>query len=335
MAIILDGARCAADLKAELREASRRFFRKPRLAAVLVGDDPASQVYVKNKGRDCDECGFHFEDHILAASVSHLALCELIRQLNEDNRIDGILVQLPLPKTLHEQAVLSVISKEKDVDCFTAGNVGNMVLGSASFLPCTPAGIMHLLRYYEIPISGKHCVIVGRSNIVGKPLAHLMLEADATVTICHSKTENLAQITRQADILVSAVGCAEFVTADMVKPGAVVVDVGMNRNVQGKLCGDVCFEEVEKIASAITPVPGGVGPMTRAMLMANVFKAAQRSQFRNLMPRSAPKSPYPDGDQNIMACPCCGSGEWLHNADEAPMNFCGQCGQAIDWSWEG
>ena len=276
MAIILDGARCAAELKAELRGAAAWFPRKPGLAAIIVGDDPASKIYVRNKGRDCGDCGFYFEDYTLGANTTQLELLSCIRRCNENDKIDGILVQLPLPETLHTMGALGAIYASKDVDCFTAANIGYMAWGCANFLPCTPAGIMYLLRQYNIPIAGKHCVIVGRSNIVGKPLAHLMLTADATVTVCHSKTQELAQLTCQADILVAAVGRTNFITREMVKPGAVVIDVGMNRDAKGKLCGDVHFEEVKEIASAITPVPGGVGPMTRAMLMTNVFRATQR-----------------------------------------------------------
>lgn len=275
MATILDGVKCAAELKAEIYEATSQLPRQPGLAAILVGDDPASQVYVRNKGRDCAECGFRFEDHILPASVTQPELIELIWRLNADPAIDGILVQLPLPKKFHEFGVLSAISTSKDVDCFRSLNVGLMHQGYARFQPCTPAGIMHLLRYYEIPIAGKHCVIAGRSNIVGRPLAELMLQADATVTVCHSKTPHLEAETWRADILVSATGLPGLISASMVKPGAVVVDVGISRTVNGKLCGDVRTELVAEIASAITPVPGGVGPMTRAMLMWNVLKAAQ------------------------------------------------------------
>lgn len=276
MAIILDGLKCAAELKAEINEAASQLPRQPGLAAILVGDDPASQVYVKNKGRDCAECGFYFRDYVLPANVTQSDLTQLIWDLNAKDFIDGILVQLPLPRSLHERGILGSIYQSKDVDCFTAVNVGHMTLGYASFIPCTPGGITHLLRHYDIPIAGKHCVIIGRSNIVGKPLAQLMLQSDATVTVCHSKTPNLEAFTRQADILVVAAGRAQLISASMVKPGAVVVDVGMNRDAHGKLCGDVCFNEVQEIASAITPVPGGVGPMTRAMLMWNVLKAAER-----------------------------------------------------------
>lgn len=248
----------------------------PGLAVVLVGEDPASEVYVKNKGKACEEVGISYELFRLSASVTQQELEETICSLNEREDIDGILLQLPLPGKLDSDRVVSLIRPDKDVDAFHPDNIGHIMRGDYIFLPCTPAGIMQMLRESGINPTGKRCVVVGRSDIVGKPMAMLLLHADATVTICHSKTENLAQICREADILISAVGKAGFITSDMVCPGAVVVDVGMNRNAEGKLCGDVDFASVEPVASYITPVPGGVGPMTVAMLLQNTLEAAKR-----------------------------------------------------------
>lgn len=247
----------------------------PGLAVVLVGDDPASRVYVNNKKKACEFCGFHSESYELSASTSQTELLELIDKLNADPLIDGILVQMPLPKHIDSDAVVNRILPSKDVDAFHPVNVGKIMLGDYDFLPCTPAGVMELLKYYNIDPTGKNCVVIGRSNIVGKPMSMLMLHANATVTVCHSKTNNLKEITKTADILIAAIGRPLFVTADMVKPGAVVIDVGINRNSEGKLCGDVDFENVAPIASAITPVPGGVGPMTIAMLMQNTLTSAK------------------------------------------------------------
>lgn len=280
MAIILDGKACAESIKADLRGQYKNRTEKPKLAVILVGDDPASQVYVRNKIKDCQDCGFEYEDYVLNSDVSELAIIELIDKLNKDNSVNGILVQLPLPAHIDEREVLEEIDSNKDVDCFGAEKIGRLVLEDTFFAPCTPAGISRLLNYYDIPVAGKHCVVVGRSNIVGKPMASLMLNSDATVTVCHSYTQDLPSFTKQADILIVAVGKAGFITADMVKPGAVVIDVGMNRDENGKLCGDVCFDEVKDVASAITPVPGGVGPMTRAALMLNLSFAHNVQNFR-------------------------------------------------------
>lgn len=275
---ILDGKSLAAKLKAQTREEAARLPRRPGLAVILVGDDPASRVYVNGKKKDCEECGFYSEEYALPEATSQQELLELIRTLNGRDNIDGILVQMPLPRHLLPREVIQAISPEKDVDCFHPQNVGAMFTGSAGFLPCTPGGVMALLDEYGIDPAGKQAVVLGRSNIVGKPMAVLLLDRNATVTICHSKTPNLTEICRQADILVSAVGKTGLVTGDMVKEGAVVVDVAMNRDENGRLCGDVDFSAVSRKASYLTPVPGGVGPMTRAMLMRNTFFSAQRRQ---------------------------------------------------------
>lgn len=275
---ILDGKSLAAKLKAQTREEAARLPRRPGLAVVLVGDDPASRVYVNGKKKDCEECGFYSEEYALPENTSQLELLELIRTLNGRDNIDGILVQMPLPRHLLPREVIEAISPEKDVDCFHPQNVGAMFTGSAGFLPCTPGGVMALLDEYWIDPAGKQAVVLGRSNIVGKPMAVLLLDRNATVTICHSKTPNLTEICRQADILVSAVGKTGLVTGDMVKEGAVVVDVAMNRDENGRLCGDVDFSAVSRKASYLTPVPGGVGPMTRAMLMRNTLFSAQCRQ---------------------------------------------------------
>ncbi|MBO5908843.1 MAG: bifunctional methylenetetrahydrofolate dehydrogenase/methenyltetrahydrofolate cyclohydrolase FolD [Clostridia bacterium] len=245
----------------------------PGLAVIIVGNDPASQVYVGSKERACNELGMYSEKYELPESTDEETLLALIDELNKKDSIHGILCQLPLPRHINEKAVIDAIDPGKDVDAFHIANVGKIMIGDFDFLPCTPAGIMEMLKYKGIDPAGKHCVVIGRSNIVGKPMAMLMLHANATVTICHSKTQNLKELCRQADILVAAVGKARFVTPDMVKPGAIVIDVGMNRP-DGKLCGDVDFDAVEPICSAITPVPGGVGPMTITMLMKNTLKAA-------------------------------------------------------------
>lgn len=278
MAKIIDGKALAAQVKARCAAGAQGLARRPGLAVILVGDDPASRVYVSGKERDCAECGFLSFEHKLPADTTEQGLLTLIDRLNGDGAVDGILVQLPLPAHLNEEKVLNAIAPDKDVDCFHPVNVGKMVTGQPVFLPCTPAGVMEMLRAYEIPVAGRHCVVLGRSNIVGKPMATLLLAQSGTVTICHSKTPDLAAFTRQADILVSAVGRTGLVRADMVKEGAVVIDVAMNRNAEGKLCGDVDFAAVEKKASYITPVPGGVGPMTRAMLMENLLTAARHHQ---------------------------------------------------------
>ena len=275
---ILDGKALAAKMKKTVAKESAALPRKPGLAVILVGDDPASAVYVRNKEKDCADCGFLCLDYHLSADTTEAELLELIAQMNDAPEVDGILVQLPLPKHLSEETAIRAIAPEKDVDCFTSENVGAMVQGKARFLPCTPGGVMALLDEYGIDPAGKHCVVLGRSNIVGKPMAQLLLQRDATVTICHSKTPNLAEECRRADILVSAVGRVGLVSADMVKEGAVVIDVAMNRDENGKLCGDVDFAAVEPKASYITPVPGGVGPMTRALLMRNILTAAENHQ---------------------------------------------------------
>jgi methylenetetrahydrofolate dehydrogenase (NADP+)/methenyltetrahydrofolate cyclohydrolase len=278
MGILIDGKDLAAKVKEKVREEAASLPRKAGLAVILVGDNPASQVYVAGRERDCVECGIESFSYRLSAETTQEELLKLIRELNEDDRVDGILCQLPLPKGLDEQLVIDTIAPEKDVDCFHPFNVGRLQIGDPVFLPCTPAGVMEMLRAYEIPVAGKRCVVLGRSNIVGKPMSALLLQQNGTVTTCHSRTENLADITREADILVSAVGRTDFVTADMVKEGAVVIDVAMNRNAAGKLCGDVDFEAVKEKASYITPVPGGCGPMTRALLMQNILTAAKLHQ---------------------------------------------------------
>ena len=245
------------------------------LAVVIVGNDQASRVYVNNKKKACEFCGITSYEYALPEECTEEQLLELVDKLNGDGRVNGILVQLPLPKQIDEKKIIERISPEKDVDAFNAVNVGKIMIGNYSFLPCTPAGVMELIKSTGTEISGKECVVIGRSNIVGKPMAMLLLHESATVTICHSRTRNLKEICSRADILVSAVGKAGFVTADMVKEGAVVIDVGMNRNSEGKLCGDVDFDNVKDKCSFITPVPGGVGPMTIAMLMENTLRAGK------------------------------------------------------------
>ena len=277
MAVRIDGKALAAQVKERVREEAAKLPRKPGLAVILVGENPASQVYVNGKEKDCTECGIQSFSHRLPAETSQEELLALVRELNEDRLVDGILCQLPLPKGLDEDAVINAIAPDKDVDCFHPFNVGRMSIGEPVFLPCTPAGVMEMLRAYAVPVKGKNCVVLGRSNIVGKPMAMLLTQADGTVTVCHSKTEHLEEFTRQADILVSAIGKTGFVTADMVKDGAVVIDVAMNRNESGKLCGDVDFAAVEPKASYITPVPGGVGPMTREKKKKNILTAAKIS----------------------------------------------------------
>ena len=260
--------------------AERFSMLKYGLAVILVGDNPASAVYVRNKEKDCAQCGVRCLNHHLPAETTQQELLALVEAMNRREDVDGILVQLPLPEGLDSRAVLEAIRPEKDVDAFHPENVGRLMLGLPRFLPCTPAGVMALLRAYGISPAGKHCVVIGRSNIVGKPMALLLLAEDATVTVCHSRTPDLAEQCRRADILISAVGRRGLITADMVKPGAVVVDVAMNRNEEGKLCGDVDFAAVAEKAAYITPVPGGVGPMTRAMLMENTISASRRRQHK-------------------------------------------------------
>jgi methylenetetrahydrofolate dehydrogenase (NADP+)/methenyltetrahydrofolate cyclohydrolase len=280
MAQIIDGKAIAADIRQELAAKASAYEKKtgqkPCLAVIIVGDDPASQVYVRNKQKACEEIGFksivlrhpadEFEDNLINA----------IEGLNNNPEIHGILVQLPLPKHINEEKIISVINPKKDVDAFHPINVGKIMIGNYNFLPCTPAGVMELLKRSNIEVAGKDCVVVGRSNIVGKPMSMLLLQANGTVTTCHSRTKDLKEVCKRADILVTAIGKPKFITADYIKPGAVVIDVGINRNENGKLCGDVDFEAVEPIASAITPVPGGVGPMTIAMLMQNTLTAAEQ-----------------------------------------------------------
>ncbi len=277
MATIIDGKLVSKKVKDEVANEVLALKEKgvtPGLAVIIVGDDPASRVYVNNKKKACAQVGFYSEEYALPAETTMEELLDLIDVLNGRDDINGILCQLPLPKHLDEKKVIDYISSSKDVDAFSPVNVGKIMIGDYDFLPCTPAGVMELLKHYNIEVEGKECVVIGRSNIVGKPMGMLLLHKNGTVTICHSRTKNLKEVCKRADILVAAVGIAEFVTADMVKDGAVVIDVGMNRK-DGKLCGDVKFDEVSKKASFITPVPGGVGPMTIGMLMKNTLKAAK------------------------------------------------------------
>lgn len=279
MATILDGKAVSAAVKQEVKtevEALKQKGISVGLAVIIVGDNPASRTYVNNKKKACAEAGIVSEEYALPESTTQAELLDLIDTLNKKDSIHGILCQLPLPKHLDEKAVIAAINPEKDVDAFHAVNVGHIMIGDYSFLPCTPAGIMEMLKYYNIPVAGKECVVIGRSNIVGKPMAMLLLQQNGTVTVCHSKTVHLAAVTARADILVAAVGIPKFVTADMVKDGAVVIDVGMDRDENGKLCGDVDFDAVAPKASYITPVPGGVGPMTIATLLKNTVTAARK-----------------------------------------------------------
>lgn len=278
MAKIIDGKAVSQFVKDEVKKEVSALGEKGvsvGLAVIIVGNDPASRTYVNNKKKACEATGIISEEYALPEDTTMDELLALIKGLNAKKSINGILCQLPLPKHLDEKAVIENIDPIKDVDAFHAVNTGHIMIGDYSFLPCTPAGIMEMLKYYNIEIEGKECVVIGRSNIVGKPMAMLLLQKNGTVTICHSRTKNLKEVTSRADILVAAVGVPYFVTADMVKDGAVVIDVGMDRNKEGKLCGDVDFAEVEKKASYITPVPGGVGPMTIATLMKNTVTAAK------------------------------------------------------------
>ena len=272
---LMDGKTLAVQKKAAIRAEVERLARTPGLAVVLVGENPASQIYVRGKARDCEECGIRCMDFRLPAQTTESELLTLIAELNGRADVDGILVQLPLPEGIRERRVLEAIAPEKDVDAFHPENVGRLVQGQARYLPCTPAGVMELLRAAGVDPAGRRAVIVGRSNIVGKPMALLLLQADATVTVCHSRTPDLADECRRADILISAVGRRGLITADMTQPGAAVVDVAMNRDEDGKLCGDVDFAAACAVAAHITPVPGGVGPMTRATLMENTLRAAR------------------------------------------------------------
>lgn len=264
-------------IKQEVTELAASGIR-PGLAVVLVGDDSASAVYVRNKAKACEEAGMYSEVHRLPADTGETELLALIDRLNRDEHIHGILVQLPLPAHLNEDLVIDSIAIGKDVDCFHPVNVGNLLIGKQGLLPCTPAGVIEILHKLNIPLAGKHAVVVGRSNIVGKPMAMLLLREDATVTVCHSKTRDLQAVTREADILIAAVGRAKMITRDYVKPGAVVIDVGMNRDEFGKLCGDVDFADVAETAGYLTPVPGCVGPMTITMLLRNTLTAARLAQ---------------------------------------------------------
>ena len=279
MSVLLDGKALAAKIKKEVAEKAEgraaEGKARPALAVILVGENPASAVYVRNKEKDCAECGIRSVAYRLGADYGEDKLLALIDELNGDPAVHGILVQLPLPEGYEERRVIERISPDKDVDAFHPVNVGRMMIGEEGFLPCTPAGIIALLDEYGIDPSGKNCVVIGRSNIVGKPMAMLLMKRNGTVTVAHSRTKDLPALTRRADILVSAVGKAGFVTPGMVKPNAVIVDVGMNRNAEGKLCGDVDFVRCAPLASYITPVPGGVGPMTRAILMKNTLYAAE------------------------------------------------------------
>lgn len=277
MAKILDGKAVSQRIKDELKTEVENLKKEGKtvgLAVIIVGDNPASRIYVNNKKKACEQLGIHSEEFALPAETTEEELKALVEKLNADNNIDGILVQLPLPKHINEEAVINTISAKKDVDAFHPSNVGKIMIGNYDFLPCTPAGVMELIAESGISVEGKNCVVVGRSNIVGKPQAMLLLQKNGTVTICHSRTKDLAAVTREADILVAAVGVPELIKGDMIKEGAVVIDVGMNRLPDKKLVGDVDFTECEKKAAAITPVPGGVGPMTIAMLMKNTVKAA-------------------------------------------------------------
>ena len=279
MAVILDGKAVSAKVKEEVKEEVESLKKQGvsvGLAVIIVGNNPASRTYVNNKKKACEAAGIVSEEYALPEETTQEELLALVRELNQKDSINGILCQLPLPKQLDEEAVIAAISDKKDVDAFSAVNVGHIMIGDYSFLPCTPAGIMEILRHYNIDVAGKECVVIGRSNIVGKPMAMLLLHQNGTVTICHSKTKNLKDVTSRADILVAAVGIPHFVTADMVKEGAVVIDVGMDRDENGKLCGDVDFAAVEPKASYITPVPGGVGPMTIATLLKNTVTAAKQ-----------------------------------------------------------
>ena len=273
---IINGKAIAAGLRAELKAKTQQLAqtgKRPGLAVIIVGDDPASRVYVNNKKKACAEIGFYSEEYALPGNTTTEQLLLLINELNARSDINGILCQLPLPKGIDEKAVLLAISPEKDVDAFHPENVGHIMIGDSALLPCTPAGVMYLLQQAGVELTGKRAVVIGRSNIVGKPMALLLLQQNATVTVCHSRTKNLQQTVQQADVVVAAIGKAKFITKNYIKPGAVVIDVGMNRDENGKLCGDVDFESVAPVCSAITPVPGGVGPMTIAMLMQNTLTA--------------------------------------------------------------
>ncbi|MDQ0430077.1 methylenetetrahydrofolate dehydrogenase (NADP+)/methenyltetrahydrofolate cyclohydrolase [Planomicrobium stackebrandtii] len=276
---LIDGKAVSQKIKVQVKERVEKLAQHgiiPGLAVVLVGENSASLTYVKNKKKTCEALGMRSDLHQFPDTLTEQELLAKIDQLNQDPQIHGILVQLPLPKQIDEFKVISAISPEKDVDGFHPISVGNMMIGKDAFLPCTPHGIMELLSHYGIDPSGKHAVVIGRSNIVGKPIGQLLLQKDATVTYCHSKTKDLASFTAQADILIAAIGRAKFIDHTFIKPGAVIIDVGMNRDENGKLCGDVDFEDVQEKAGFVTPVPGGVGPMTIAMLMGNTLESAEK-----------------------------------------------------------
>lgn len=278
MATIIDGRALAKKIRIELKEECNELKNKgitPKLAVIMIGDNPASKVYVKNKSKACDEIGIDYEEFLLGESTTQSELNELIKKLNEDRNINGILLQSPIPEHLNINEAFKSITFIKDVDGFTPSSVGKLVIGEDTFISCTPYGVLKMFEEYNIDLTGKNVVILGRSNIVGKPLLQVCLNKNATVTICHSKTQDLKEYTKRADIIIAAIGKSKFVTEDMVKQDAVVIDVGINRGEDGKLTGDVDFENVEKKASYITPVPGGVGPMTIAMLMSNVIKATK------------------------------------------------------------
>lgn len=278
MSIILDGKETARKIRERLTNEVAELRKNgvtPKLAVIMVGDDKASTIYVRNKSKACDEIGIEFTEHLLPENTTQTELLKLIDELNSNKEINGILLQSPIPKHLDINEAFRKISPDKDVDGFNPVNVGKLVLGQNTFVSCTPFGIIKLLEEYNISLEGKNAVIIGRSNIVGKPMSQCLLNKNATVTICHSKTNNLKEFTKKADILVSAIGKPKFVTKDMVKEGAIVIDVGINRNLEGKVCGDVDFENIKNMTSYITPVPGGVGPMTIAMLMNNVVKATK------------------------------------------------------------
>lgn len=278
MAIIIDGKSLAKKIRQELKEECDEVKKNninPKLAVIMVGDDPASKVYVRNKSRACNEIGIDYEEFVLKEETTQEELIKLIKKLNDDNNINGILLQSPIPKHLNINEAFKAITYKKDVDGFTPSSIGKLCIGEDTFISCTPYGVMKMFEEYNIELTGKDVVILGRSNIVGKPLIQCCLQKNATVTVCHSRTKNLEEHTKRADVVISAIGQSKFVKADMVKDGAVVIDVGINRGEDGKLTGDVDFENVEKKASYITPVPGGVGPMTIAMLMNNVIKATK------------------------------------------------------------
>lgn len=282
--MIIDGKKIAQNVLESVKKDAEKLNGKgitPGLAVIMVGNNPASKTYVRNKKIACEKAGIKSEEYLLPENASEKEILNLIDKLNATKEVSGILVQLPLPPNLNSKTICERISPLKDVDAFTSKNIGDLFKGDAKFLPCTPAGILEILKHENINLAGKHCVIIGRSNIVGKPLALLLIQNDATVTVCHSKTKNLEEICKLADIVICAVGKEKFLKKEMVKPGAVVIDVGINRDENGKLCGDADFENLEPICSKITPVPGGVGPMTVAMLVKNAAKAAEIQNKRN------------------------------------------------------